>query len=311
MKFSLTLMTLCSMLFLASCVSSTNTEKGKALLDLDLQTSNKNKEIILEYLLNENIKFSIDFDKNDSYQLSNDLLESNLKYFCRSFTEEQHDLLELKVFDKIDNLNKKVLIIYSKEFENLSEDLKKKYPQELYYLLDESDYDKEVKRILEVNRSIDRHLDISNLDKDLKIDHYPRIRNDISKIYFLLDYDLGKTIVPLVKNFALNIDSYSSTQIFHDANDYKKLADFESVFIPIQDEMIKTIVVEKDIKNIKNEFEKMLIADYLLLEKVYQNNLFRQEIFLRTTSEKITKNKCIKRNLSFSKVDLGVLSNLL
>ena len=75
--------------------------------------------------------------------------------------------------------------------------------------------------------------------------------------------------------------------------------------------MIKTIVGEKDIKNIKNEFEKMLIADYLLLEKVYQNNLFRQEIFLRTTSEKITKNKCIKRNLSFSKVDLGVLSNLL
>ena len=188
---------------------------------------------------------------------------------------------------------------------------KKKYPQELYYLLDESDYDKEVKRILEVNRSIDRHLDISNLDKDLEIDHYPRIRNDISKIYFLLDYDLGKTIVPLVKNFALNIDSYSSTQIFHDANDYKKLADFENVFIPIQDEMIKTVVREKNIKNIKNEFEKMLIADYLLLEKVYQNNLFRKEIFLRTTSEKITRNKCIKRNLSFSKIDLSVLSKLL
>ena len=154
-------------------------------------------------------------------------------------------------------------------------------------------------------------MDISNLDKNLKIVHSLRIRDDISKIYFLLNYDLGKAIVPLVKNFALNIDSYSSTQIFHDANDYKKLADFESVFIPIQDEMIKTIVGEKDIKNIKNEFEKMLIADYLLLEKVYQNNLFRQEIFLRTTSEKINKNKCIKRNLSFSKVDLGVLSNLL
>ena len=46
MKFSLTLMTLCSMLFLTSCVSSTGTHKEKALLDLDLQTSNKNKEII-------------------------------------------------------------------------------------------------------------------------------------------------------------------------------------------------------------------------------------------------------------------------
>ncbi len=311
MKFSLTLMTLCSMLFLTSCVTSTNTEKGKVLLDLDLQTSNKNKEIILEYLLKENIKFSIDFDKKDSYQLSSDLLKSNLKYFCRSFSQEENDLLELTVFNKLDNLNKKVLIIYSKEFEDFSENLKKKYPQELYYLLDENDYDEEIKKILGVNKSVNRYLDISNLDKDLKIDHYPRTRNDISKIYFLLDYDLGKTIVPLFKNFALNIDSYSSTQIFADANDYKKLADFENVFIPIQDEMIKAVVREKGIKNIKYEFEKMLVADYLILEKVYQNNLFRQEIFLKTSSEKITRNKCIKRNLSLSKVDLSVLPNLL
>jgi hypothetical protein len=290
------------MLFLTSCVTNTNAEKDKVFLNLDLQSSNKNKEIILEYLLKENIKFSIDFNKEDSYEIDDDLLKSNLKYFCRSFTQEQNDLLELKIFDKIDNLNKKVLVIYSKEFENFSEDLKNKYPQELYYLIDESDYDKEVKRILEVNKSVNRYLDISNLDKDLEIDHYPRIRNDISKIYFLLDYNLGKTIVPLVKNFALNIDSYSSTQIFHDANDYKKLADFESVFIPIQDEMIKTIVGEKDIKNIKREFEKMLIADYLLIEKVYQNNLFRQKIFLKTTSKQIIKNKCISRDLSLSKI---------
>ena len=311
MKFSLTLIAICSMLFLTSCVTNTNAEKDKVFLNLDLQSSNKNKEIILEYLLKENIKFSIDFNKEDSYEIDDDLLKSNLKYFCRSFIQDQNDLLETAIFDSSNSLDKKVLIIYSKDFNGLADDLKKKYPNELYHLLDKNNYDKEIKRILDVNGSISRYMDISNLDKNLKIVHSLRIRDDISKIYFLLNYDLGKTIVPLVKNFALNIDSYSSTQIFHDANDYKKLADFESIFIPVQDQMIKTIVGEKDIKNIKNEFEKMLIADYLLLEKVYQNNLFRQEIFLRTTSEKITKNKCIKRNLSFSKVDLGVLSNLL
>ena len=66
--------------------------------------------------------------------------------------------------------------------------------------------------------------------------------------------------------------------------------------------MIKTIEEKKDIKNIKSEFEKMLIADYLLLEKIYQNNMFRQEIFLKTTSKKIIKNNCISRDLSLSKI---------
>ena len=180
--------------------------------------------------------------------------------------------------------------------------LKKKYPNALYHLLDKNNYDKEIKRILDVNGSISRYMGISNLDKNLKIVHSLRIRDDISKIYFLLNYDLGKTIVPLVKNFTLNIDSYSSSQIFHGASDFKKISDFENIFIPIQDEMIETIVEKEDIKNIKREFEKMLIADYLLIEKVYQNNLFRQKILLKTTSKQIIKNKCISRDLSLSKI---------
>ena len=302
MKFSLTLIAICSMLFLTSCVTNTNAEKDKVFLNLDLQSSNKNKEIILEYLLKENIKFSIDFNKEDSYEIDDDLLKSNLKYFCRSFIQDQNDLLETAIFDSSYSLNKKVLIIYSKDFNGLADDLKKKYPNELYHLLDKNNYDKEIKRILDVDGSIGRYMDISNLDKNLKIVHSLRIRDDISKIYFLLNYDLGKTIVPLVKNFALNIDSYSSSQIFHGASDFKKISDFENIFIPIQDEMIETIVEKEDIKNIKREFEKMLIADYLLIEKVYQNNLFRQKIFLKTTSKQIIKNKCISRDLSLSKI---------
>ena len=302
MKFSLTLIAICSMLFLTSCVTNTNAEKDKVFLNLDLQSSNKNKEIILEYLLKENIKFSIYFNKEDSYEIDDDLLKSNLKYFCRSFIQDQNDLLETAIFDSSYSLDKKVLIIYSKDFNGLADGLKKKYPNELYHLLDKNNYDKEIKRILDVDGSISRYMDISNLDKNLKIVHSLRIRDDISKIYFLLNYDLGKTIVPLVKNFALNIDSYSSSQIFHGASDFKKITDFENIFIPIQDEMIETIVEKEDIKNIKREFEKMLIADYLLIEKVYQNNLFRQKIFLKTTSNKIIKNKCIGRNLSLSKI---------
>mgnify|MGYP003314855046 CR=1 FL=1 len=52
--------------------------------------------------------------------------------------------------------------------------------------------------------------------------HSPRIRNDISSIYFLTDYELGKTIVPIFRSYSLDINFYSSTEIFHEANDIKK-----------------------------------------------------------------------------------------
>ena len=71
-----------------------------------------------------------------------------------------------------------------------------------------------IKKILHVNQSIERYSQISNLDKSLDIQHNPRVRKDISKIYFLTDYDLGKTIVPIFKNYALNSDINKNNKPF-------------------------------------------------------------------------------------------------
>ena len=75
MRFSLTLILLPLMLFIASC--SSMPEKGNAqyLLDIQIQTSKKNKEMIIEQLLKEDILFSLRFDNENSYKLNDDLLE--------------------------------------------------------------------------------------------------------------------------------------------------------------------------------------------------------------------------------------------
>ena len=51
-------------------------------MNLELQTSNKNKEMIIENVLEQNIIFSIDFNKEGSYRLDDNILDSSLKYFC-------------------------------------------------------------------------------------------------------------------------------------------------------------------------------------------------------------------------------------
>ena len=272
-------------------------------MNLELQTSNKNKEMIIENVLEQNIIFSIDFNKEGSYRLDDNILDSSLKYFCNGFIQDQNIYLQSLVFDPSKIKDKKILIIFSESFEDYANELKKIYPNELYFYLDRNNYEDAIKDIFNVNDSVDKHLKISKLDKSLKLDHSPRIRNDISKIYFLLDYSFGKTVVPYVRNYAFKIDSYSSSEIFHEANNIKKLFDFENLYTPLSEELIEKIQQKKNIKTIRNELEKLLIKDFLLIEKLYQNNLFEKNISLNTSNQKIrNNNKCIDRSFEIYKI---------
>ena len=300
MKFSLTLI-LFSLIIFSSCSSIPDKNNSKLKLQLNIQTSNKNKEKIIESLLRDDVMFSINFNDENSYLMEDDVLNSNLKYFCNSFIQDQRNILENNIFNTKKSENKKVLVIYSDSFKNIYFDLAKKYPKQEYLFVNNSNYESEIKKILNVDSSLDKYLYISSMYQENEILHSPRIRNDISSIYFLTDYELGKTIVPIFRNYSLDINFYSSTEIFHEANDIKKLVDFESTYIPFNDKLIENIINKKT-PLIKDEIERILINDFLVIEKIYQNNLFRKNIFPESGNLKIQRSGCINRNLSLWKV---------
>ena len=107
--------------------------------------------------------------------------------------------------------------------------------------------------------------------------------------------------MPIFRTYALNIDTFSSSEIFHDANDIKKLVDFENTYIPITKKMIENISKKQD-PLIKSEIENSLIRDFLIIEKVFQNNLFRENLLPDSGNKKIKRNGCIDRNLDLWKV---------
>jgi len=300
MKFSLTLI-LFSLVIFSSCSSIPDKNNSKLKLQLNIQTSNKNKEKIIESLLKDNVIFSVDFNNGNTFLMQDDVLNSNLKYFCNSFIQDQRNILENNIFNTKNSENKKVLVIYSNNFKNIYFDLAKKYPQHEYLFVNNSNYESEIKAILNVDSSLDKYLHISSMYQENEILHSPRIRNDISSIYFLTDYELGKTIVPIFRNYSLDINFYSSTEIFHEANDIKKLVDFERTYIPVNDKLIKNIANKKT-PLIKDEIERILINDFLMIEKIYQNNLFRKNIFPESGNLKIQRSGCVNRNLSLWKV---------
>ena len=300
MKFSLTLI-LFSLIIFSSCSSMPDENNSKLKLQLNIQTSNKNKEKIIESLLKDDVIFSVNFNNGNTYLMEDDVLNSNLKCFCNSFIQDQRNILEKNIFNTKKSENKKVLVIYSNSFKNIYFDLVKKYPQHEYLFVNNSNYESEIKKILNVDSSLDKYFYISSIYQENEILHSPRIRNDISSIYFLTDYELGKTIVPIFRNYSLDINFYSSTEIFHEANDIKKLVDFESTYIPVNDKLIKNIANKKT-PLIKDEIERILINDFLMIEKIYQNNLFRKDIFPESGNLKIQRSGCINRNLSLWKV---------
>ena len=89
MKFSLTLILTCLIIFISSCSMSPRQDYVKPDVNLKIETSNKNKEIIIQSLLKDENIFSISFNDQDSYFLEDNILNSDLKYFCKSLIEEE------------------------------------------------------------------------------------------------------------------------------------------------------------------------------------------------------------------------------
>ena len=301
MKFSLTLILTCLIIFISSCSMSQRQGFIKPDINLKIETSNKNKELIIQSLLKDGDIFSISFTEKDSYFLENNILDSNLKYFCKSLLEEEREVLEKNIFKNKKDVNKKVIVIFSENYINIASFLRNKYPEEEYFMITSEDFDSQIKKILNVDLSNRNYDDLSKFDTSLKISHSPRIRNDIASIYYITDYDIGKTIVPIFRSYALNMETFSSSEIFHDANDIKKLVDFENTYIPITEKMIENVKKKQD-PIIKNEIENTLIRDFLIIEKIYQNNLFRENVLPDSGNRKIKRNGCINRNLNLWKV---------
>ena len=271
-------------------------------LQLSIKASESNKEIILETLLENNSFFSIVMNENDATFIEDNVLNSNLKFYCNSFIKEQENILEKKIF--VDSDYKKTLIIYSDRFSKKVTELKLKYPSEIFLRVNDANYEASIKKVLEIDESNSRGEIIKKFINNRQIEHTPRIRQDIGKIYFLLDYDQGKSIAPLLKSYVVGIKIFSTSEIFHNADNIRDLADFEEILMPVsKDFILKTGNQKYD--RLKQGIEKLVLSDFITIEKIYQNNLFKNDILLNTGLNSVTKNKCLNRNMGMWRIDLS------
>ena len=137
-------------------------------LTLNYSLSNENKEYFISALLNKEYAFDVKFGK-DGRKLNNNLLDSNLVFFCNSYIEDQRSKLNLSLYKEVDN-QKDILVIYSEKFITQADELKLNYPNSKFYFLNsKNNFEDFVLAVIGIDSSIKRFNDLQKNDSSLAI----------------------------------------------------------------------------------------------------------------------------------------------
>ena len=277
--------------------------KKAGIIELNYLTSDENKEYIIESVLKDDSKFDVQFNKSNGNKIKNNLLTSNLLYFCKSIIEEQKESIEDLIFSSKNN-GDNVIVVYSKDFEEQAKLLKQKYPAVRLSKVRDN-FEEFTKETLGIDDSLKRFSAIELLDRNIKLESSPRERKDFSEIYFLLTHELGKSIVPIFRSYLLDIKFFSTSEIILSATSINQLNDFEGLFIPSPDYFFKKILDKKEIRSFDDEYRKALTSDLILAEKLMQSNISKASILLNTGSAVFNRNECIKRDIPIWEISLN------
>ena len=269
------------------------------LINANFNTGKKNKEYIIESVLRRGNKFNITFDSKGRI-ISDGLLDSNLLFFCSSYLQDQKDIIEDHIFKK--NNPSEVIIVFTKSYEEYAMNLKQNFPSIKFSLINDKNHEENAQKTLGIDRSLIRFNKIQKLDQNIVLENTPRERKDFKKVYFLVDYAIGKSIVPIFRSYLLNSDFYATNNILLGAINTKQLSDFDNLYIPTPQYFYKKVAQKQSIISIGDEINKALIDDMLRIDELNASNASDSFILLNSGAINYQNGKCIERELSFWKI---------
>ena len=269
------------------------------LINANFDTGKKNKEYIIESVLRRSNKFNITFDSKGR-NISDGLLDSNLLFFCSSYLQDQKDIIEDHIFKK--NNPSEVIVVFTKSYEEYAINLKQNFPGIKFSLINDKNHEEYAQKTLGIDRSLIRFNKIQKLDQNIVLENTPRERKDFKKVYFLVDYAIGKSIVPIFRSYLLNSDFYATNNILLGAINTKQLSDFDNLYIPTPQYFYKKVAQKQSIISIGDEINKALIDDMLRIEELNASNASDSFILLNSGAINYQNDKCIERELSFWKI---------
>ena len=284
--------------------SMTNSEKiySKDSIKYFFNTNNKNKDLLIKLSLDHIQKSDVIFNENGIY-IDQDLLNTPVGNFCNSYSNDQRQYLEKVIFESQTSSEDEVLVIFGDEHRNYVDGLKKFYPEASYSRVNNKMYDELISKSLGVYESKNRKSKLQNLDLNSEIKFTPRKKQNIKKIYVILEYEDAKTLIPILKNYVLDFPVFASSDMLYQISDPKKIIDYEGVYLPLSNETITNLMI-KDLKNINVEeiFDKYILGELLMQERLYASGITRAEVSSNLSIIKYNQYECNEREFILGKV---------
>jgi len=284
--------------------SINNSEKiySKDPIRYFFNTDDKNKDLLIKLSLERSQRSDLIFDENGFY-VDKDLLNKPVGNFCNSYSNDQRQYLEKIIFQSQTSSEDEVLVIFGDEYEDYVNGLKKFYPEASYSRVNNKMYDDLVSKSLGIYESKNRKSKLQGLDLNSEIKFTPRKKQDIKKIYVILEYEDAKTLIPILKNYVLDFPVFASTDMLYKIGDPKKIIDYEGVYLPLSNMTITNLMI-KDLKNINVEeiFDKYILGELLMQERLYTSGVTRAEVSSDLSIIKYNQNECNEREFMLGRV---------
>lgn len=265
-------------------------------------TNDKNKDLLIKLSLERMQRSDLIFNESGAY-IDQDLLNTPIGNFCNSYSNDQRQYLEKVIFKSQTSSEDEILVIFGDEYESYINDLKKLYPEASYARVNNKMYDDLVSKLLGIYESKNRKSKLQRLDLNSEIKFTPRKKQDVKKIYVILEYEDAKTLIPILKNYVLDFPVFGSTDMLYKIGDPKKIIDYEGVYLPLSNMTINNLML-KDSKNINVEelFDKYILGELLMQEMLYASGITRAEVSSELSIIKYDQYECNEREFTLGKV---------
>ena len=269
-------------------------------VELKISSNEEVKQLIIKSIVSLDSGIRINFvDKidNDVLPISNNFLNQEFSYFCKTANDYLEEVTEQYLFDF--QKNDEVFIFYSERFKSRAEIIENSYPGVRIFKL-EGDYDDLVKRVFELSGSNSRGDLINRLVQEEDIGFVPRPRNDFEKIYIIADYDQSKNFIPSLRfNYILGKEIFVSSQSVTRIEDRKKLLDFSKVILTVPNSFLR----EDKLLNLDELSKLSFLQDLILISAIKKNNGNSQMIAGQFGNIRFSQNTCSSIQMNLVQID--------
>ncbi|MDB4056508.1 hypothetical protein N9516_03330 [Gammaproteobacteria bacterium] len=254
---------------------------------------------LIQLIYSLDLPIQIKWDQSDKKYISQNLLSEAPLGFCSSLYKDAVETIAIEV-SKASN---SALLVYSEAFSDEKKFLTDRFPKINSILFKKGDPQLFAAETLGINNSNKRFKKITSLNPNQKLEFLARPREDIQKIFLLLEPTQFQSVLPAFKYHGGDKFQYvnfiSSLVALNNTN---QLLDLENSSVPLSSRLSQAIR-SKEVLSLESIIQRSVLHDWILIEIMKQAGIRSAEIDGMTGTLKFQRNSCTKRKLPMQRIN--------